>query len=165
MGFPDRARRAVADAVALARRRGHHMTVAYAVFMTGHLAELMDEWECVRNSTDEADALTTEWGLSGLADHIARRGSSSPSRSNCDRSAMDDKRRHPQPGFARTLHDGMLARALGVAGCPMRACGSSTNPWSGRIGQAAGSSMRNSIGSAPDCSASWTGRTRPTGAH
>jgi predicted ATPase len=31
---------------------------------------------------------------------------------------MEYKRRHPQPGFARPLHDGVLARAYGRRGAP-----------------------------------------------
>ncbi len=118
LGYPDRARRAVTDAAALARRSRHHFTMAYTVFMTGHFAELMEDWDGVKTADDETIALTTEWGLSGLRQHVPRREQLVAIARNCDREAMAAKRQHPQPGFARSLHDAVLARALGRCGTP-----------------------------------------------
>jgi tetratricopeptide (TPR) repeat protein len=118
MGYPDRAKRAVADAIVLARDGGHHFTIAYTVFMTGHFAELMEDWDAVRRANEETTVLTTEWGLSGLRQHVPRREQLVAIAMNCDQEAMTHKRRHPQPGFARSLHDVVLARAYGRCGEP-----------------------------------------------
>jgi len=113
LGYPDRARRAAADAVALGRRRGHSLSLTHAVHMTGHLAELMDDWEGVQKANEETMALAVEWGLSGLQEMVARRERLVAVAVSCDPEQMEYKHRHPQPGFARSLHDAVLARAYG----------------------------------------------------
>jgi tetratricopeptide (TPR) repeat protein len=118
LGYPDRASRAAADAIALARRRGHNLSLAHTVYIAGHLAELMDDWEKVQTANQETVALATEWGLSGLQQMVARRERLVAVALHCDEEQMEYKRQHPQPGFARTLHDAVLARAYGRRGAP-----------------------------------------------
>lgn len=117
-GHPDRARRAVADAIALGYRGGHHLSTAHAVHMSGHLAELMDDWESVRKANEATMALTTEWGLSGLRNQVALRERLVAVALHDDPEQIEYKRRHPQPGFARPLHDGVLAQAYCRRGAP-----------------------------------------------
>jgi class 3 adenylate cyclase/tetratricopeptide (TPR) repeat protein len=117
-GYPDRARRAVADAIALGYRGGHHLSTAHAVHMSGHLAELMDDWDSVRKANEATMALATEWGLSGLRNQVALRERLVAVALHDDQEQMEYKRRYPQPGFARSLHDGVLARAYGRRGAP-----------------------------------------------
>ena len=110
-GYPDRARRAVADAIALGHRGGHHLSTAHAVHLSGHLSELMDDWDGVRKANETTMALATEWGLSGLRHQVSLRERLVAVAVHDDPEQMEYKRRHPQPGFARPLHDGVLARA------------------------------------------------------
>jgi tetratricopeptide (TPR) repeat protein len=117
-GYPDRARRAAADAVALGHRGGHHLSTAHAVHLSGHLAELMDDWDSVRKANEATTALAMEWGLSGLQHQVALRERLVAVALHADPEQMEYKRRHPQPGFARPLHDGVLARAYGRRGAP-----------------------------------------------
>ena len=117
-GYPDRARRAVADAIALGHRGGHHLSTAHAVHLSGHLAELMDDWDGVRKANETTMALATEWGLSGLRHQVSLRERLVAVAVHDDPEQMEYKRRHPQPGFARPLHDGVLARAYGRRGAP-----------------------------------------------
>ena len=63
-------------------------------------------------------ALATEWGLSGLRHQVALRERLVAVALHDDPEQMEYKRRHPQPGFARPLHDGVLARAYGRRGVP-----------------------------------------------
>jgi class 3 adenylate cyclase/tetratricopeptide (TPR) repeat protein len=117
-GYPDRARRAVGDAVALGHRGGHHLSTAHAVHLSGHLAELMDDWDRVRKANEATMALATEWGLSGLRHQVSLRERLVAVALHDDPEQMEYKRWHPQPGFARPLHDGVLARAYGRRGAP-----------------------------------------------
>jgi predicted ATPase len=117
-GYPDRARQAVADAIALGHRGGHHLSTAHAVHLSGHLAELMDDWDGVRKANEATMALATEWGLSGLRHQVALRERLVAVALHDDPEQMEYKRRHPQPGFARPLHDSVLARAYGRRGAP-----------------------------------------------
>lgn len=117
-GYPDRARQAVADAMALGHRHGHHLSTAHAVHMSGHLAELMDDWEGVRTANEATMALVTEWGLTGLRHQVVLRERLVAVALHNDLEQMEYKRQHPQPGFARSLHDGVLARAYGRCGTP-----------------------------------------------
>ena len=117
-GYPDRARRAVADAIALGHRGGHHLSTAHAVHLSGHLAELMEDWDGVRKANEATMALATEWGLSGLRHQVSLRERLVAVAVHDDPEQMEFKRRHPQPGFARPLHDGVLARAYGRRGAP-----------------------------------------------
>jgi class 3 adenylate cyclase/tetratricopeptide (TPR) repeat protein len=118
LGYPDRARRAVADAIAVGHRGGHHLSTAHAALMSGHLAELMDDWEGVRRANETTIAITTEWDLVGLRQQVARRERLVAVALHRDPEQMEYKRQHPQPGFARSLHDGVLARAYGRQGVP-----------------------------------------------
>ncbi len=115
-GYPDRARRTVADAIAAGHRGGHHLSTAHAVHMSGHLAELMEDWEGVRKANEATMALATEWSLTGLMQQVARRERLVAVALHDDEEQMEYKRRHPQPGFARSLHDGVLARSYGRRG-------------------------------------------------
>jgi tetratricopeptide (TPR) repeat protein len=117
-GYPDQARHTVADAIAMGHRGGHHLSTGHAVHMSGHLAELMDDWEGVRRANEATAALATEWGLSGLRQQVARRECLVAVALHCDEEQMEYKREHPQPGFARSLHDAVLARAYGRRGKP-----------------------------------------------
>ncbi|HZA91190.1 MAG TPA: hypothetical protein VE420_01080, partial [Gemmatimonadales bacterium] len=118
LGYPDRARQAAADAVTLGRQRGHHLSLVHAVYINGHLSELMDDWEGVQRSNEETVALSTEWGVSGILEPVARRERLVAVLLRCDAEQMEYKRQHPQPGFARPLHDAVLARAYGRQGAP-----------------------------------------------
>jgi class 3 adenylate cyclase/tetratricopeptide (TPR) repeat protein len=115
-GYPECARRAVADAIALGHRGGHHLSTAHAVHLSGHLAELMDDWDGVRKANETTMALATEWDLSGLRHQVSLRERLVAVAVHADPEQMEFKRRHPQPGFARPLHDGVLARAYGRQG-------------------------------------------------
>ncbi len=117
-GYPDQARRAVADAIAAGHRGGHHLSTGHAVHMSGHLAELMDDWDGVRKANEATMALATQWGLSGLRQQVARRERLVAVALHNDPEQMEYKRQHPQPGFARSLHDGVLARAYGRRSAP-----------------------------------------------
>jgi tetratricopeptide (TPR) repeat protein len=118
LGYPDRARQAAADAITLGRQRGHHLSLVHAVYINGHLSELMDDWEGVQRSNEETVALSTEWGVSGILEPVARRERLVAVALRCDAEQMEYKRQHPQPGFARPLHDAVLARAYGRQGAP-----------------------------------------------
>jgi tetratricopeptide (TPR) repeat protein len=63
-------------------------------------------------------ALATEWGLSGIQEAVARREKLVAVALYGDPEQMEYKRQHPQPGFARSLHDAVLARAYGRRGEP-----------------------------------------------
>jgi class 3 adenylate cyclase/tetratricopeptide (TPR) repeat protein len=117
-GYPDRARRAVADAIALGYRGGHHLSTAHSVHMSGHLGELMDDWDSVQKANEATMALATEWGLSGLRNQVALRERLAAVALHNVPEQMEYKRLHPQTGFARSLHDGVLARAYGRRGAP-----------------------------------------------
>jgi hypothetical protein len=86
--------------------------------MSGHLSELMDDWEGVRKANEEVLALSLKWGLSGFPPEIGRRERLVAVALHCDPEQMAFKRLHPQPGFARSLHDAVLARAYGRRGEP-----------------------------------------------
>ena len=118
LGYPDRARQAAADAITLGRQRGHHLSLVHSVYITGHLSELMDDWEGVQRSNEETVALATEWGVTGILEAVARRERLVAVALHCDAEQMEYKRQHPQPGFARSLHDAVLARAYGRQGAP-----------------------------------------------
>jgi tetratricopeptide (TPR) repeat protein len=92
--------------------------LVHSVYIAGHLSELMDDWESVQRSNRETIALATEWGVSGILEPVARRERLVAVALHCDPEQMEYKRRHPQPGFARTLHDAVLARAYGRRGEP-----------------------------------------------
>jgi tetratricopeptide (TPR) repeat protein len=78
----------------------------------------MDDWEGVRIANEATMALATEWGLAGLRQQVARRERLVAVALYNDLEQMEYKRRHPQPGFARSLHDGVLAQASGRCGDP-----------------------------------------------
>jgi predicted ATPase len=86
--------------------------------MSGHLAELMDDWDSVRKANEATMALATEWGLSGLRNQVALRERLVAVALHNVPEQMEYKRRNPQPGFACSLHDGVLARAYGRRGAP-----------------------------------------------
>jgi class 3 adenylate cyclase/tetratricopeptide (TPR) repeat protein len=117
-GYPERARRVVTNAIAAGHRGGHHLSTGHAVHMSGHLAELMDDWEGVARANQATMALATEWGLTGLMQQVARRERLVAVALHNDPEQMEYKRQHPQPGFARSLHDAVLARAYGRRGQP-----------------------------------------------
>jgi tetratricopeptide (TPR) repeat protein len=107
-----------ADAIALGRRRGNHLSLGHAVMLAGHLGELMDDWSAVQKSDDETLAVASEFDLSGFPARIVPRKRLAAIALNCDQVQMDSARRHPTPSFARPLHDGVLARAYGRRGSP-----------------------------------------------
>jgi tetratricopeptide (TPR) repeat protein len=117
-GYPDRARRTVTDAITAGHRGGHHLSTAHAAHMSGHLAELMGDWDGVQKANEATMALATEWGLSGLRHQVALRERLVAVALHADPEQMAYKRRHPQPGFARPLHDGVLAWAYARRGAP-----------------------------------------------
>jgi class 3 adenylate cyclase/tetratricopeptide (TPR) repeat protein len=119
LGYPDQAQRTVLRAVALARRRKHRLSLAHTVYMAGHLSELIGNWEGVRKANEETAVLATEWGLSGLRQQVTRRERLVAVATRCDADAMEYKRQHPQPGFARSLHDAVLAQAYSKIGEPV----------------------------------------------
>jgi tetratricopeptide (TPR) repeat protein len=117
-GYPDLAKQAVTGAIALGHRHGHHLSTAHAVHMSGHLAELMGDWEGVERANEATMTLVTEWGLTGLRQQVALRERLVAVAVHNDPEQMEWKHRHPQPGFARSLHDGVLAKAYGRSGAP-----------------------------------------------
>ena len=116
-GYPDRARRAVAAAIALGHRGGHHLSTAHAVHLSGHLAELMDDWDGVRKANETTMALATEWGLSGLRHQVSLRERLVAVAVHDDPEQMEFKRRHPQPGFARSAARRCAGTGLRSSGC------------------------------------------------
>jgi hypothetical protein len=63
-------------------------------------------------------ALVSEWGFTGLPDQVARRERLVAIAMHSDEEQMEYKRQNPQPGFARPLHDAVLARAYGRLKAP-----------------------------------------------
>jgi tetratricopeptide (TPR) repeat protein len=118
LGFPDRAKQTALDAVALAQRGGHRLSIAHTVYMAGHLAELAGDWDEVQRSNDETAALAEEWGLTGLRQQVARRDRLVAVALRSDPEEIAYKRQNPQPGFARSLHEAVVAQALGRTGQP-----------------------------------------------
>jgi ATP/maltotriose-dependent transcriptional regulator MalT len=78
----------------------------------------MDDWKGVQKANEETMALARQWGLSGIQAAVARRERLVAVALHGDPEQMEYKRRHPQPGFARPLHDTVLARAYGHRGEP-----------------------------------------------
>jgi class 3 adenylate cyclase/tetratricopeptide (TPR) repeat protein len=118
LGYPRKARQSVADAIALARDREHRLSLAHTVYMAGHLAELKGAWHEVKRANEDTFALAMEFGFSGLQQQVGRRDQLVSVAMHHDPEQMQYKREHPQPGFARSLHDAVLADAYGQMGSP-----------------------------------------------
>jgi hypothetical protein len=118
LGYPERAKQTAADAVSLARRGGHRLSIAHTAYMAGHLAELAGDWDEVQRSNDETAALAEEWGLTGLRQQVARRDRLVAVALRCEPEEIAYKRQNPQPGFARSLHEAVVAQALARTGQP-----------------------------------------------
>jgi tetratricopeptide (TPR) repeat protein len=118
LGYPERADETIAEAVVLARRSGHRLSIAHAIYMAGHLCELAGDWQAVQRANDETITVAEEWGLIGLRQAVARRQRLVAVALQSDADEIAYKRRNPQPGFARSLHEAVVAQALARTGEP-----------------------------------------------
>jgi predicted ATPase len=118
MGYPERARQLAVDTMVAARRSEQPYTITHCVYMLGHLAELQEDWEAVRQANEETVELATRWGFTGTLQLVARRIALVAVVLDEDEEQFHLKCQHRQPGFARTLHDVGLARMSGLLGNP-----------------------------------------------
>jgi tetratricopeptide (TPR) repeat protein len=118
LGYPERALQAAAEAAVLARRSGHRLSITHTVYMSGHLAEIAGDWQAVQRANDQTITLAEEWGLRGLREAVARRVRLVKVALQCDPAEIAYKRQNPQPGFARSLHEAVVAQALARMGRP-----------------------------------------------
>jgi predicted ATPase len=109
-GYPTRARKLAEETTKAAQRVAQPYTTTHCVYMLGHLAELQDDWEEVRRANDRTVELATKWGFSGTLTLVQRRIALVAVALDRDEEQFRLKCRHRQPGFARSLHDVVLAR-------------------------------------------------------
>src|SRR5262249_50029059 len=88
-------------------------TLTHCVYMLGHLAELQDDWQAVRRANHETVELAKRWGFAGTLQLVERRIALVAVALDRDEAQLDYKCEHRQPGFARSLHDVILARTCG----------------------------------------------------
>jgi DNA-binding response OmpR family regulator/class 3 adenylate cyclase/tetratricopeptide (TPR) repeat protein len=118
-GWPTRARKLAEETTKAAQRMEQPYTTTHCVYMLGHLAELQDDWEEVRRANEHTVELATRWGFSGTLTLVRRRIALVAVALDRDEEQFRFKCRHRQPGFARSLHDVVLARmclSLGETG-------------------------------------------------
>jgi DNA-binding winged helix-turn-helix (wHTH) protein/tetratricopeptide (TPR) repeat protein len=120
MGYPERARRLAAETMTAARKLNQPYTLTHCVYMLGHLAELQDDWPAVRRANQETVELATRWGFAGTLQLVERRIGLVAVAIDRDEEQLDVKCEHRQPGFARSLHDVVLARTCGDLGMAKR---------------------------------------------
>ena len=116
MGYPDRARKLAAETMIAARKLNQPYTLTHCVYMLGHLAELQEDWEAVRKANEETVELATHWGFTGTMELVARRIGLVAVAIDRNPEQFRFKCEHRQPGFARALHDVVLARMCGSLG-------------------------------------------------
>jgi predicted ATPase len=88
--------------------------------MLGHLAELRDDWQSVRAANEETVELATRGGFTGTLQLVARRIALVAVAIDQDKEQFRLKCEQPQPGFARSLHNVVLARMFASIGNPER---------------------------------------------
>jgi hypothetical protein len=120
MGYPAHARTLAAETMAAAKTLNQPYTLTHCVYMLGHLAELQDDWEAVRRANEETVALATRWGFAGTLQLVERRIGLVAVAIERDEAQLAFKCEHRQPGFARSLHDVVLARTCGLLERPTR---------------------------------------------
>jgi class 3 adenylate cyclase/tetratricopeptide (TPR) repeat protein len=118
MGYPQRARNLADETMIAARKLKQPYTLTHCVYMLGHLAELQEDWVAVRRANDETVELATRWGFTGTKQLVARRIALVTVVIDRDEEQFRFKCEHRQPGFARALHDVVLARTCGLSGTP-----------------------------------------------
>ncbi len=120
MGYPERARKLASETMIAARKLNQPYTITHCVYMLGHLAELQDDWQAVRKANEETVELATQWGFTGTMQLVARRIALVAVAIDRDEEQFRLKCEHRQPGFARSLHDVVLARMCASLGIPER---------------------------------------------
>jgi len=114
-GHADRARQLAEEGLAASRRREPY-THAHCVYLTGHLAELQDDWPAVRRANDETIALARRWGFAGTLRQVAHRATRVAAAEGDAEPLRREEHERRQPGFARPLHEVVLARLCGSLG-------------------------------------------------
>jgi DNA-binding response OmpR family regulator/class 3 adenylate cyclase/tetratricopeptide (TPR) repeat protein len=109
-GYPARARKLAEETIRAAQRIEQPYTTTHCVYMLGHLAELQDDWEEVRRANERTVGLATRWGFGGTLTLVRRRIALVAVALDRNEEQFRIKCRHRQPGFARSLHDVVLAR-------------------------------------------------------
>jgi len=120
MGYPERARKLANETMIAARKLNQPYTITHCVYMLGHLAELQEDWQAVRRANEETVELATRWGFTGTMQLVSRRIALVAVAIDRDEEQFRLKCEHRQPGFARSLHDVVLARMCGSLGIPER---------------------------------------------
>jgi tetratricopeptide (TPR) repeat protein len=120
MGYPERARNLASQTMITARKLNQPYTITHCVYMLGHLAELRDDWQAVRMANEETVELATRWGFTGTLQLVARRIALVAVAIDQDKEQFRLKCEQPQPGFARSLHNVVLARMCASLGNPER---------------------------------------------
>jgi len=116
MGYPARARKLAAETMNAARKLQPY-TLTHCVYMLGHLAELQEDWQTVRKANEETVELASRWGFTGTLQLVTRRIALVAVAIDRDEEQFRLKCKHRQLGFARSLHDVVLARmclSLGI---------------------------------------------------
>jgi tetratricopeptide (TPR) repeat protein len=120
MGYPERARNLARQTMIAAQELNQPYTITHCVYMLGHLAELRDDWQAVRAANEETVELATRWGFAGTLQLVARRIALVAVAIDQDKEQFRLKCEQPQPGFARSLHNVVLARMFASLGNPER---------------------------------------------
>jgi predicted ATPase len=118
MGYPARARTLASETMRTTRKLNQPYILTHCVYMLGHLAELQEEWQTVRKANEETVDLATRWGFTGTMQLVGRRIALVSVVIDRDQEQFRSLREHRQSGFARSLHDVVLARmcaSLGIA--------------------------------------------------
>ncbi len=116
MGYPERASKLANETMTAARKLNQPYTITHCVYMLGHLAELQDDWQAVRRANEETVELATRWGFTGTMQLVSRRIALVAVAIDHDQEQFRLKCEHRQPGFARSLHDVVLARMCAELG-------------------------------------------------
>ena len=120
MGYPERARHLASQTMIAAQKLNQPYTITHCVYMLGHLDELREDWPAVRAANDKTVELAAQWGFTGTLQLVARRIALVAVAMDQDKEQFRLKCEQPQPGFARSLHNVVLARMCESLGNPQR---------------------------------------------